>query len=144
MGLRATLILVLFSFAMKPVPPIDIKLPFRGTYPQAIKSVPAGESFSNLIHFQASLKLNSKKRAKPEEQKQILTGIVEWEYKPFSWDCDTPNCDHFALYDDVSRNNYELDDARTALPFEGKRVRVIGVLNSRTGTIHVIFIEALK
>ena len=87
---------------------------------------------------------NSKKHAKPEPQSQIFTGIVEWEYKPGPWDCDVPNCDHFALYDDTSRNNYELDDARLALPYEGKRVKVTGVLNSKNGVIHLISIEALK
>ena len=59
---------------------------------------------------------NSQKHAKQEGQTQTLTGTVEWEYKPLSWDCDVPNCDHFALYDDATHANYELDDARAALP----------------------------
>ena len=54
----------------------------------------------------------SKKHAKPEVQNQTLTGMVEWEYKPLAWDCDVPNCDHFALYDDATHANYELDETR--------------------------------
>jgi hypothetical protein len=69
---------------------------------------------------------------------------VEWEYKPLAWDCDVPNCDHFAFYDDATRTNYELDDARAALPFEGKRARVTGAVNSKDCIIHVISIEGLK
>ncbi len=61
---------------------------------------------------------------------QTLTGIVEWEYKPLAWDCDVPSCDHFALYDDTTHINFELDDARKALLFEGKRAKVTGVVDA--------------
>jgi hypothetical protein len=75
---------------------------------------------------------------------QTLSGIVEWEYKPLAWDCDVPNCDHFALYDDKNQINYELDDARKALPFEGKRAKVTGVVDAKNHVIHLISIEAEK
>jgi hypothetical protein len=55
---------------------------------------------------------------------------VEWEYKPLAWDCDVPSCDHFALYDDTTHINFELDDARKALLFEGKRAKVTGVVDA--------------
>ena len=86
----------------------------------------------------------TRKHIKQESQTQTLNGTVEWEYKPLSWDCDVPNCDHFALYDDATQTNYELDDARAALPFEGKRAKVTGVMNKKDSIIHVISIEGLK
>jgi len=86
----------------------------------------------------------SRKHAKQEAQTQTFTGTVEWEYKPLAWDCDVPNCDHFALYDDATQTNYELDDARAALPYEGKRAKVTGVVNTKDSIIHVISIEAVK
>ena len=85
-----------------------------------------------------------RKHAKQDAKTQTLTGIVEWEYKPLAWDCDVPNCDHFALYDDATHANYELDDARAALPFEGKRAKVTGVVNTKDSIIHVISIEGVK
>ena len=84
------------------------------------------------------------KRAGKENAPQTLTGIVEWEYKPLAWDCDVPNCDHFALYDDASRTNYEIDDARKALPFEGKRATLTGVVDTKNSTIHLLSIEPAK
>ena len=81
------------------------------------------------------------KQPRNENPPQTFTGIVEWEYKPLAWDCDVPNCDHFALYDDISRTNYELDDARKALPFEGKRVKVTGVLDTKNNLVHLLSIE---
>jgi hypothetical protein len=85
-----------------------------------------------------------RKRTKHAAQAQTLTGIVEWEYKPLAWDCDVPNCDHFALYDDATHTNYEIDDARAALPYEGKRARVTGVVDTKNSIIHLISIEAAK
>lgn len=90
---------------------------------------------------QASTRGNQAKR---EKATQTLTGIVEWEYKPLAWDCDVPNCDHFALYDDKNQINYELDDARKALPFEGKRAKVTGVVDAKNHIIHLLSIEAEK
>lgn len=84
------------------------------------------------------------KRAAKQNPAQTLTGIVEWEYKPLAWDCDVPNCDHFALYDDASHTNYELDDARKALPFEGKRATVTGVVDTKNSMIHLLSIEPAR
>jgi hypothetical protein len=88
--------------------------------------------------------LENSKNKKQEPKVQTLTGTVEWEYKPEAWDCDVPNCDHFALYDDASRNNFEIDDARAALPYEGKRVKVSGIVNAKNRTIHLVSIEEMK
>jgi len=85
-----------------------------------------------------------RKRAKQGVLTHTFTGMVEWEYKPLAWDCDAPNCDHFALYDDAAHANYELDDARRALPFEGKRATVVGVLDTKNSVLHVISISGLK
>jgi len=84
------------------------------------------------------------KPPKKERIVQSLTGTVEWEYKPLSWDCQVPNCDHFALYDDATQRNYDLDDARAALPFEGKRAKVVGVVDTKNSTIHVLSIESIS
>jgi hypothetical protein len=86
----------------------------------------------------------SQKHGKQEAQTQTFTGTVEWEYKPLAWDCDVPNCDHFALYDDATKTNYELDDARAALPYEGKRTIVTGTVNTKDVIIHVLSIQAVK
>ena len=69
---------------------------------------------------------------------------MEWEYKQLAWDCDVPNCDHFALYDDATETNYELDDARATLPYEGKRAIVTGTVNTKDAIIHVYSIQAAK
>jgi hypothetical protein len=83
-------------------------------------------------------------RPKQEAPAQTLTGTVEWEYKTLAWDCDVPNCDHFALYDDATQTNYEIDDARAALPFEGKRAKIIGVVDPKNRIIHLLSIEGVK
>ena len=84
------------------------------------------------------------KSPKKEVVVQTFTGTVEWEYKPLAWDCDVPNCDHFALYDDATHRNYDLDDARAALPFEGQRAKVTGTVDTKNSIIHVLRIEELK
>lgn len=84
------------------------------------------------------------KKSQERGKAQTFTGLVEWEYKTLSWDCDVPNCDHFALYDDATKMNYEIDDARAALPFEGKRAKITGILNPKTDTIHLLSIEPLQ
>jgi len=111
--------------------------------PGATKMTPDEQTADQENNAQKQSK-HSQKHAKQEAQTQTLTGTVEWEYKPLSWDCDVPNCDHFALYDDATHANYELDDARAALPFEGKRAKVTGVVNAKDSVIHVLSIEAEK
>ena len=96
---------------------------------------------------QNSARLSSRafrKHTKQDAKTQTLTGLVEWKYKPLAWDCEVPNCDHFALYDDATHVQYELDDARAALPYEGKRTKVTGVVNTKDSIIHVISIESVK
>lgn len=144
MGSRVTLIFLLMAFAISPPASRAVRLPAIRTNADDIHAFAAKRESPNQKQIDKAPPRTSDRNAKPELKEETLTGIVEWEYKPVSWDCDVPNCDHFALYDDASRNNYELDDARAALPYEGRRVKVTGVLNPKTATIHVLSIEALK
>jgi hypothetical protein len=77
-------------------------------------------------------------------QEQTLVGTVEWEYKPLSWDCDAPNCDHFTLYDAASGVNYDLDNSLLASRYEGKKVRLTGSVDTKNDSIHVISMEEIK
>jgi hypothetical protein len=88
--------------------------------------------------------LQNTKNKKQEPRVQTLTGTIEWIYKPLAWDCDVPNCDHFAFYDDATRTNFDVDDARAALPFEGKRVKLTGVVDEKKRSIHLVSIEPEK
>lgn len=109
-----------------------------------VRTISENEQSTSQEKNGSKLSHSTRKRPKLEAQTQTLIGTVEWEYKPLAWDCDVPNCDHFALYDDATQANYELDDARAALPYEGKRAKVTGVLNTKDSIIHVISIEAVK
>jgi|SRR5579872_439385 len=86
----------------------------------------------------------NRKSAERKPKVQVIVGTIEWEYKPLSWDCDTPNCDHFALYDPASGVNYDLDDSRLASRYEGKKVRVTGSVDTKKDAIHVVSIEEIK
>jgi hypothetical protein len=97
-----------------------------------------------LTSFAAAQSAADKKHSKQEAKAQTFTGTVEWEYKTLAWDCDVPNCDHFALYNDAAKTNYEIDAARAALPFEGKRAKLSGVLDAKTHTIHLRSIESAQ
>jgi hypothetical protein len=85
-----------------------------------------------------------RKNAERNTNKEVIVGTIEWEYKPLSWDCDTPNCDHFALYDPASGINYDLDDALLASRYEGKKVRLTGIVDTKNDAIHVVLIEEIK
>jgi hypothetical protein len=87
---------------------------------------------------------NNRKSAERKTKEQVLVGIAEWEYKPLSWDCDTPNCDHFALHDTASGVNYDLDNSLLASPYEGKKVRLTGSVDTENDAIHVVSIEEVK
>ena len=87
---------------------------------------------------------SNRKRVAPKTKSQVILGTIEWEYKPLAWDCDTPNCDHFALFDPVSGVNYDLDDSRLAIRFEGKKVRVTGSVDTKDDAIHVVSIKEIK
>ena len=77
-------------------------------------------------------------------KEQVIVGTIEWEYKPMAWDCETPNCDHFAFYDPASGVNYDLDDALLASRYEGKRVKLTGIVNTKDDSIHVVSIEEIR
>jgi hypothetical protein len=85
-----------------------------------------------------------RKNAERNTNREVIVGTIEWEYKPLSWDCDTPNCDHFALYDPASGINYDLDDALLASRYEGKKVRLTGIVDTKNDAIHVVLIEEIK
>jgi hypothetical protein len=140
-----TILLILFCFqAMTATQPNHFQLNMPGANGIAPQTKTASENFANLENSERSPARASRKHAMGAAQTQTLTGIVEWEYKPLAWDCDVPNCDHFALYDDATQTNYDLDDARAALPYEGKRAKVTGIVNTKDSAIHVISIEAVK
>jgi len=50
--------------------------------------------------------------------------------------------DTFSLTDDATKASYTLDDTQRAAQFEGKKVKVMGVLDAQTHTIHVQSIAA--
>jgi len=129
---------------MTATQPNHFQLSMPGANGITAQTKTASENFANLENSEISPSRASRKRAKGTAQTQTLTGIVEWESKPLAWDCDVPNCDHFALYDDATQTNYDLDDARAALPYEGKRAKVTGIVNTKDSAIHVISIEAVK
>jgi hypothetical protein len=140
-----TMLLLLFDFPTTTTIPLNpFQLAMLSTNALAARTVTANVLFTDQENIERFRSHASRKHAKQEAQTQTLTGTVEWEYKPLAWDCDVPNCDHFALYDDATQTNYELDDARAALPYEGKRAKVTGVVNTKDSIIHVISIEAAK
>lgn len=141
----STILLVLLGFQTpSTTPQSHFQLAMVSPNAVAARMVAADEFFTEQQDSGHLPSRAVRKHAKDDAKMKTLTGIVEWEYKPLAWDCDVPNCDHFALYDDAAHANYELDDARAALPFEGKRARVTGVLNTKDSIIHVISIEAVK
>jgi hypothetical protein len=137
-------LMFLFSFCLvgflpfdqPPLPPIHISsyavvVTTNFATPSETPSFPAGN-------------LQNSKNKKQEPRVQTLIGTIEWEYKPQAWDCDVPNCDHFALYDDATQSNFDVDDARAALPYEGKRVKLTGVVDVKQKSIHLVSIEPEK
>jgi hypothetical protein len=144
MAFRAFLLL-LFGFQSAGATPLNhFQLTMFGANAVTARAITANELSTLQENSARLLSHASWKHTKQAAQTQTLTGTVEWEYKPLAWDCDVPNCDHFALYDDATQTNYELDDARAALPFEGKRAKVTGIVNTKDSIIHVISIEGLK
>jgi hypothetical protein len=150
MPFRAILLFFLAAGAMNTTPAREFTQAMLGTSARGANNITPTEKFMDQIDQKDQSDSApkqphaSRKHAKREAQTQTLTGTVEWEYKPLAWDCDVPNCDHFALYDDATQSNYELDDARAALPYEGKRVKVTGVVNTKDSVIHVLTIEPTK
>jgi hypothetical protein len=144
MPFRAILLFLLVARTTNTAPLDHFQLAFLGASVPGANKVSANEQSTNQENNGQKKSQAARKHAKKEAQPQTLTGTVEWEYKPLAWDCDVPNCDHFALYDDATQMNYELDDARAALPFEGKRALVTGIVNTKDSIIHVLSIEAVK
>jgi hypothetical protein len=141
----STILLVLLGFQTPRTRPLNhFQLTMLRTHAVSGHLVTASEFSTDQANSERLQSFASRKHTKQVAQTQTLTGIVEWEYKPLAWDCDVPICDHFALYDDATHANYELDDTRAALPFEGKRAKVTGVLNTKDCIIHVISIEGMK
>jgi hypothetical protein len=140
-----TILLLLFGFQTTTTMSLNpFQLAMLSTKAVAARTVAANKLFTDQRNMERFRSHASRKHTREQARTQTLTGIVEWEYKPLAWDCAVPNCDHFALYDDATQTNYELDDARAALPYEGKRAKVTGVVNAKDSIIHVISIEAAK
>jgi hypothetical protein len=144
MPFRAILLFLLVAGTTSTAPLDHFQLPFLGASVPGANKISTNEQSTNQENNGPKKSQPTRKHTKHEAQPQTLTGTVEWEYKPLAWDCEVPNCDHFALYDDATQVNYELDDARVALPFEGKRASVTGVVNAKDSIIHVLSIEAVK
>jgi hypothetical protein len=137
--------ILLFLLVAGSTAPLDhLQLPFLGASVPGAYRISANEGTTEQENNGKKKSHAPRKHARQEAQPQTFSGTVEWEYKPLAWDCDVPHCDHFALYDDATQMNYELDDARRALPFEGKRALVTGVVNTKDSIIHVLSIEAMK
>jgi hypothetical protein len=144
MPFRAILLFLLMTGTTSTSPLDHFQIVFLGASVPGANKFSTNEQSANQENNGQKQSHAPRKHAKQAAQPQTLTGSVEWEYKPLAWDCDVPNCDHFALYDDATQMNYELDDARAALPFEGKRASVTGVVNTKDSIIHVLSIEAAK
>jgi hypothetical protein len=143
MVLQAVLIF-LFSFRLVGFLPFDqLPLPPNDSGSSAVLATTNFVTSSETLSFPAG-NLQNSKNEKQEQSVQTLTGTIEWEYKPQAWDCDVPNCDHFALYDDATQSNFDVDDARAALPYEGKRVKLTGVVDVKKKSIHLVSIEPEK
>lgn len=110
----------------------------------AARLAASNEIFTDQLNSERSPSRSFRKLAKQDAKTQTLTGLVKWEYKPLARDCAVPNCDHFALYDDATHANYEFDNARAALSYEGRRAKVTGVVYEGNSIIHVISIEGVK
>ena len=65
----------------------------------------------------------------PDMHEKTFTGVI------------VKSGDKVVLLDTISRTSYQLDDQQKAKSFLNKNVRVTGVLNPSTGTIHVSAIE---
>ena len=123
-------------FDQPPLPPIQ-------SSPSEVVATTNFATSSETFSYPAR-NLQKTKNKKQEPRVQTLTGTIEWEYKPQAWDCEVRNCDHFALYDDATRTNFDVDDARAALPYEGKRVKLTGVVDEKNRSIRLVSIEAEK
>jgi hypothetical protein len=142
--LFAVVLIFLFGFRLASfLPPGQLALPPIHTSSTAVFAndnvATSSEALSN-----PARNLQNPKNKKQEPRVQTLTGTIEWIYKPLAWDCDVPNCDHFALYDDATRTNFDVDNARAALPYEGKRVKLTGLVDEKNRSIHLVSIEAEK
>ena len=65
----------------------------------------------------------------PDMHEKTFTGVV------------VKSGDRVVLLDTLSKTSYQLDDQQKAKSFLNKNVRVTGVLNPATGTIHVSAID---
>ena len=65
----------------------------------------------------------------PDMHEKTFTGVV------------VKSGDKVVLLDTLSKTSYQLDDQQKAKSFLNKSVRVTGVLNPATGTIHVSAID---
>lgn len=144
MPIHAILLIILGAGTVSAAPIHHFQLATLAANAPGTERIAPNEETSDEQNYGRKQSHLSGKHGKPEGQSQTLTGMVEWEYKPLAWDCDVPNCDHFALYDDATHANYELDDARAALPFEGMRAKVTGIVDSKDSIIHVLSIERVK
>jgi hypothetical protein len=80
--------------------------------------------------------------AKPSKPPVAIYLQSEPESKTFTGTI-IKNGDNFVLSDSASKLSYILDDRGKAGPYEGKKVRVTGTIDSATNTIHVEAIQEI-
>jgi hypothetical protein len=134
---------LLFGFRVASILPFD-RLPLTPIHTGLPAVLAQADLAPSDVVPSSPARIFKNSKNKKQEQVQTLTGTVEWRYDPLAWDCDVPNCDHFSLYDDASHSNFDIDDARAALPYEGKRVTLTGVVDEKKKSIRLISIEPEK
>jgi hypothetical protein len=105
-----------------PVPPSDILGPQLIAWSQLQQPQP----------MQQAEPAPSQTQASPSSATQTLTGII------------VKDAGHYLLKVADSSTAYELDDQVRASHYEGKRVKVAGVLDAKGNSFHIINIELVS
>jgi hypothetical protein len=105
-----------------PVPPSDILGPQLIAWSQLQQPQP----------MQQAEPAPSQTQASPSSATQTLTGII------------VKDAGHYLLKVADSSTAYELDDQVRASHYEGKRVKVAGVLDAKGNSFHIINIELIS
>lgn len=116
---------------------------FSGLLPALVLAV-ATLSTPQLLRAQ-SISDNSQNRIAQQEQqppRALPPDDPDMHEKAFAG-VIVRSADRVVLLDPISKTSYQLDDQVKAKGFLNKNVRVTGVLNPATGTIHVSAIDLL-
>ena len=91
----------------------------------------AGDPQSNPIAQQEQQPPRAVPPDDPDVHEKAFTGVI------------VRSGDKLVLLDTISKTSYQLDDQEKARDFLSKNVRVTGVLNPASGTIHVTAIDMM-